>query len=96
MTYHLCHVMDPIYPQKGATCPCDTFLCTYVLRQGKARHGWQGMAGMAWHGMVWEGMLVTYHLCHMMDPIYPHPIYPQKGATCPCDTVLCTNMLVMA
>ena len=57
-------------------------------RLAKAR---QGMAGMAWHGMVWVGMLVTYHLCHFMDPIYS-----QKGATCPRESFWCTYVLVTA
>ena len=50
-----------------------------------------GKARLARQGVVWEGMLATYQLCDII-----HPIYPQKGATCPREIFLCAYMLVMA
>ena len=31
----------------------------------------QANTWLAWHGIVWEGVHVPYHLCHILDPIYP-------------------------
>ena len=51
----------------------------------------QGKEWRAWQGKVWEGMAVIYHLWHIMDPIYP-----QKGASCPRETFLCTYEFITA
>ena len=31
----------------------------------------QGMAWLAWHGMVWWGVLVAYHLYLILEAMYP-------------------------
>ena len=42
----------------------STFPHTRTLASPSHGHAW-----VAWHGIIWEGVPVLYHLCHILGPV---------------------------